>query len=139
MTASTAAANALVRAPRYPGHADIRVFTVLAIEVLIPDFATLHPGYARFPAGAIPTVDFLLYHRAPFVKKPRVKSHVADHSSHSFTLLFTSFGSVRPSLSSADRLTEKVNSVGTSTGNPPGLAPRKIAPMYLAAAISPCR
>ena len=92
-----------------------------------------------FPAGAIPTVDFLLYHRAPFVKKTLVKSHVAAHSSHSFTLLFTSFGSVRPSLSSADRLTEKVNSVGTSTGNPPGLAPRKIAPMYLAAAISPCR
>src|SRR5882757_2409084 len=91
------------------------------------------------PAGAIPTVDFLLYHRAPFVKKTLVKSHVAAHSSHSFTLLFTSFGSVRPSLSSADRLTEKVNSVGTSTGNSPGFAPRRIESMYLAAAISPCR
>src|SRR5712671_4819820 len=59
-----------------------------------------------FPAGAIPTVDFLLYHPVPFVKKTLVKTHVAAHSSHSFTLLFTSFGSVRPSLSSADRLTE---------------------------------
>jgi hypothetical protein len=28
-----------------------------------------------FPAGAIPTVDFLLYHLAPFVKKTRVKTH----------------------------------------------------------------
>jgi hypothetical protein len=28
-----------------------------------------------FPAGAIPTVDFLLYHLAAFVKKMRVKTH----------------------------------------------------------------
>jgi len=30
---------------------------------------------ARFPAGAIPTVDFLLYHLVGLVKKVRVKSH----------------------------------------------------------------
>ena len=30
---------------------------------------------AGFPAGAIPTVDFLLYHFGRVVKKVRVKSH----------------------------------------------------------------
>jgi hypothetical protein len=28
-----------------------------------------------FPAGAIPTVDFLLYHPTPIVKKRPVKTH----------------------------------------------------------------
>jgi hypothetical protein len=53
-------------ARRNPGLAGLELLFVCRLNAKRP---------LGFPAGAIPTVDFLLYHPAPFVKKTRVKTH----------------------------------------------------------------
>jgi hypothetical protein len=54
-----------------PGLAGLKLLFVCRLNAKRP---------RGFPAGAIPTVDFLLAHPATIVKKMPVKTHVRSHS-----------------------------------------------------------